>query len=93
MSKTEKHIGHYPNGKKRVEVTLKDGKEDGLYTSWYENGQKLYEGTYKNGERVGLGTMWHENGKRKWEITYKDGKFISSIHWDEYGHCDLYYNQ
>ena len=69
MSKTEKHIGHYPNGKKRVEVTLKDGKEDGLYTSWYEN------------------------GKRKWEITYKDGKFISSIHWDEYGHCDLYYNQ
>jgi len=26
MSKTEKHIEHYPNGQKRIEGTYKDGE-------------------------------------------------------------------
>ena len=31
MSKTEKHIEYWSNGKKRIEGTYKDGKEDGLF--------------------------------------------------------------
>ena len=48
MSKTEKHIGHYPNGKKRVEGIIKNGEKDGLWTEWWQqNGQKRVETTYK----------------------------------------------
>jgi len=52
MSKIEKHIEYYPNGKKLEEGTFKDRKKDGQWTRWYDNGQKCEEITYKNGELV-----------------------------------------
>jgi FKBP-type peptidyl-prolyl cis-trans isomerase len=51
----------YENGQKQIEVTLKDGKEDGLFTEWYENGQKESEVTYKNGELISE-ECWDEDG-------------------------------
>ncbi len=56
--------------------SYKDGKEDGLRTSWYESGQKYFEGTYKDGKKEGLHIEWHENGQKEKEGTYKDGKQI-----------------
>ena len=50
--KKDKYIEYYPNGMKWREVTLKDGKEDGLCTEWYENGQKKWEVTYKDREMI-----------------------------------------
>ena len=66
MSKTEKHIEYWPNGKKKAEGTFK-GKGvrlDGKYTDWYENGQKWHEGTYKDGEMI-KETYWDEDGNKK----------------------------
>ena len=48
---------------------MKNGKKDGLWTSWYENGQKESEETFKDGKRDGLGTWWYENGQKKDEFT------------------------
>jgi len=42
-------------------VYFKDGKLDGLATSWYENGQKKSETTYKDGESVSQ-RSWPSNG-------------------------------
>ena len=53
---------------------MKNGKKDGLWTSWYEIGQKESEETFKDGKRDGLGTWWYENGQKKEEVTFKDGK-------------------
>ena len=52
----------------------KDGKLDGLQTTWYENGQKHYQITTKDGQSNGLTTEWYENGLKFKEEPYKDGK-------------------
>ena len=75
-------------GQKDKEVTYKDGKEDGLWTSWWysSNGQKRYEVTYKEGKEDGLATEWWENGNKYSEKTYKDGKEDGlATSWHEYG--------
>ena len=68
-----------------MEVTYKDGKPEGLSTSWHENGQKKVEATFKDGEFEGLRTEWHENGQKASELTYKDGKRVSLTKWDKEG--------
>jgi len=74
LDKNKFSVGFYDNGKKSYSISLKDGKEDGLWTRWYENGQKRSKGIYKDGKRCGLDTWWYENGQKKGEGTYKDGK-------------------
>ena len=64
----------YDSGQVEMLVKAKDGKEDGLYTSWHENGQKSNEVTYRDGKADGLWTWWRENGQKAEEGTYKDGK-------------------
>ena len=64
----------YENWQKMREVTYKDGKQEGLETTWHENGQKMSEVTYKDGKLEGLETSWHANGQKQSEMTYKDGK-------------------
>jgi antitoxin component YwqK of YwqJK toxin-antitoxin module len=68
---------------KDSEQTWKNGKEDGLYTSWYRNGQKRYESTFKDGKLDGLSTSWYRNGQKKLEATFNSGKLISQVCWDE----------
>ena len=66
-------------GEKEFEGSYKDGKKDGLWTTWYENGQKNSERTYKDNKRDGLWTEWYENGQKKSEGTWKNGKFNKMI--------------
>ena len=68
-----------------AELTFKDGKEEGLKTTWYENGQRMEKGTYKKGKLDGLTVSWHENGQNRTEINYKDGTVISSKYWNSKG--------
>jgi antitoxin component YwqK of YwqJK toxin-antitoxin module len=72
---TYKDVEWYKNGQKEEEVTYKDGKKDGLWTTWYENGQKIQEVTFKNGKMISK-TEWkyYENGQKEEEKTFKDGK-------------------
>ena len=76
---------YHSTGKKKYEENWKDGKEDGLWTSWYENGQKKGEGIFKDGKLDGLVTQWYKNGQKSGEGTYKDGEWISSKTWNEDG--------
>ena len=79
-------VWKHENGKKEKEITIKDGKPDGLWTWWHENGQKKAEANYKDGKPAdGLYTLWHENGQKKYEATFKDGKQISTKKWDQDG--------
>ena len=47
---TGKVFEFHDNGQKKSEITLKDGKEDGLSVTWHENGQKESEYNYKDGK-------------------------------------------
>ena len=51
---------------KRLKKSFKNGKRDGLSTSWYENGQKVSQGTFIAGKLNGVSTGWYKNGKSGW---------------------------
>ena len=55
----------WENGKKRREVTYKNGKEDGLVSSWCSNGQKKDIQIYKNDNLIKLIGKWNEDGSIK----------------------------
>ena len=55
-------------------VNYKNGKQDGITTTWDENGQKESEGNYKNGKTDGTMTTWYENGQKESEANSKNGK-------------------
>jgi hypothetical protein len=63
----------YENGNKKLYGNFKDGKEDGLQTSWYINGQKSAEVNFKDGKGNGLLIWWHPNGQKKFERMEKNG--------------------
>ena len=64
----------YRNGQVRSLIPIKEGKLQGLRTSWYENGQKYWEINFKEGKPHGLATTWHENGQKESEGNFKDGE-------------------
>ena len=78
----------YRNKSGQIETfkRIKDGQENGLYSSWYKTGLKREEGTYKDGKLDGSDTSWHENGQKAYELSYKDGKLDGIFRsWHENG--------
>ena len=65
--KERKWVSYYHStGRKEYQENYKNGKIDGLQTTWYESGQKEIEGTYKDGE-ISLIGEWKEDGSVKEE--------------------------
>tara|TARA_B100000929_G_C15355557_1_gene369115 strand:- start:110 stop:712 length:603 start_codon:yes stop_codon:yes gene_type:complete len=58
---------------------LKNGKEDGIWTTWFENGFKESEFNYIDGKSNGKGYWWWENGKMKSEGNFLDDEFDGKI--------------
>ena len=71
---TGKSSKFYENGKKEFEVTIKDGKEDGLVVKWHKNGQKKAEVNRLAGKPEGIHWEWYESGQKRGEINWKNGK-------------------
>ena len=66
---TDKH----PNGKKRLEIPIKNGKVNGMSKEWAKNGQKIHETTYVNGVQNGRETHWYVMGQKKLEVNLVQG--------------------
>lgn len=64
----------HPNGKKKLEASIKDGKLHGFVREWARNGQKIYETTYEMGVQTDKETQWYANGVKSLEIGYKNGE-------------------
>lgn len=81
------------NGQKQKEADYKDGKENGLTTSWDESGKKILVANYKDGKQDGLTTSWnYENGQKK-ETDYKHGE-RNGLHttWNKKGYKEAEIN-
>ena len=70
MSKKQKHIEYWPNGKKKTERNDMDGLRDYKLTDWYENGQKRQKLIYKFKDAdpdliKGKVKTWYKNGQKK----------------------------
>ena len=71
----------YANGAKQSEVSVVDGKKQGMFVSWYPNGKQKDEVPYVDGVREGKTHEWHENGKLKFEGTYVDDQLEGPATW------------
>lgn len=72
---------YHPNGEKKAEYTLVNGKINGPSKIFNENGQLIKTGTYKNGLANGSFTEFEEDGFKIYEYRrvngLKNGKVIS----------------
>tara|TARA_Y100001934_G_C12317249_1_gene758162 strand:+ start:517 stop:1104 length:588 start_codon:yes stop_codon:yes gene_type:complete len=83
---TGKAVTYWQNGRKKTEISFKDGKRDGTKTHWYASGKMLSEINYKNGKHDGLLSAWYENGHWKRTGNSVDGKMVEIwTNWYENG--------
>jgi antitoxin component YwqK of YwqJK toxin-antitoxin module len=70
---------YFENGKIQQEGFFKDGKLDGVWTSYDVNGNKLAVATYDNGEKTGKWFFW--NGTNLNEVDYSNSRIASVKTW------------
>jgi antitoxin component YwqK of YwqJK toxin-antitoxin module len=66
----------YPDGKQKLQIALKDGKQHGPRTEWDDKGAKRFEANYVEGKLHGTATRWFPDG-RKVVQKYEEGKLVS----------------
>lgn len=66
----------YESGQLDMEMSLVNGKLNGLTRQWYENGQLQAAGTFVDGKENCLTRSWDERGQLSHEATYVDGKIV-----------------
>jgi len=67
-------LERHPNGSKKLEGTLKDGKTEGPAIYWSESGAKVSECFFRADEAEGTGVFWYESGAKLAERQYRKGK-------------------
>lgn len=67
-------IEEFADGRKKMQVPIKEGKINGTVRQWAVNGQKTFEAEYEMGVQVGVETQWFANGQKSLEIPYREGK-------------------
>ncbi len=63
----------FPNGKRQMEVQIKNGKIHGKVKEWERSGKKVFEAEYENGAQVGKEEQWYSDGFNKLLIYYQNG--------------------
>jgi antitoxin component YwqK of YwqJK toxin-antitoxin module len=70
---------YFENGKVQQEGFFKNGKLDGVWTSYDVNGNKLAVATYDNGEKTGKWFFW--TGTNLNEVDYSNSRIASVKTW------------
>lgn len=73
----------HPNGTRRLEYHLVDGKRDGPEVTYDDAGRKLSETTYRAGARAGVAMRWDVAGQKR-----EAGRYVGDMKhgvWIEYG--------
>lgn len=64
----------FPNGKKRMEMPIKNGKIHGVSKEWSDKGKKNLERHFIMGIPNGKEKQWYPNGEKQVELNYVNGK-------------------
>ncbi len=70
---------YFDSGQVQQEGFFKDGKLDGVWTSYSTNGTKIAVATYKNGEKTGKWFFW--NNDILHEVDYTNSKIAAVKTW------------
>jgi hypothetical protein len=66
----QKHL--YEDDSIKCAYETKQGRLDGLYSSYYKTGQKKAEGKFENNYRIGKWTVWDSTGRIRMQRSYSD---------------------
>lgn len=72
---------YFANGKIQQQGFFKNGKLDGIWTSYDANGNKLAVATYNNGEKTGKWFFW--TGASLTEVDYTNSRIASVRTWKQ----------
>lgn len=67
-------VGFSQEGHISYEGNFKNGKAEGLWTTFFPDGKPRWQGIKKQGINDGPFTLWYENGRKKLTGTYLKGK-------------------
>ncbi len=71
---TEKYTENYPDGAKKLEVSMRDGFRDGWYREYHPNGELKVKGRYRADQKDGTWKYYNESGKLTAKKKYENGK-------------------
>jgi antitoxin component YwqK of YwqJK toxin-antitoxin module len=63
-----------PSGNIREIRSYREGKKDGIWTTWNETGKKTAEASFKNGMKDGFWYVWDDHGIKRYEMFYERGE-------------------
>ncbi len=66
-------IEYFENGNVLREMTIRDGRENGIEREYYENGKLRVETNVINSQADGLSKLYNEDGKLYMEINWVNG--------------------
>ena len=69
----EKKEEFYPNGKKKLEVSVRDGFRHGRYIEYHPNGRVKARGNYRNDKQDGVWRFFDQDGKLIRKRKYRSG--------------------
>ena len=72
---------YFENGKIQQQGFFKNGKLDGVWTSYDANGNKLAVATFNNGEKTGKWFFW--TGTNLTEVDYTNSRIASVKTWKQ----------
>jgi len=79
-------VEDYGKDSRKLAISIRNGRADGLSRGWHENGQMEVEETFAGGISNGVRTRWHVNGVKKSEASIVDGKITGRyVGWHDNG--------
>ena len=64
---------YHRTNQKKSEANYKDGKKEGLTTTWHRNGEMSSQVHFKNNVENGILQKWTQEGDLCWKVEYIDG--------------------
>jgi antitoxin component YwqK of YwqJK toxin-antitoxin module len=85
LAKTDgTHVERYPNGKKKSEYTILEGRLHGPYQMWFIDGKPFVETTYERGELHGTYHYWSDGSRKIRTCHYERGVLHGNFQvWDD----------
>lgn len=75
---TEKQEQFYPNGTKKLEVSVRDGFRHGRYLEYHPNGRIKVRGNYRNDKQDGLWRYFDQNGNQTHKRKFRNGEEVEA---------------
>jgi antitoxin component YwqK of YwqJK toxin-antitoxin module len=80
------YLEQYPNGIKKIEGKMENGRREGIWYAWYEDGTMWSTAHYHNGLRNGYSVLYYPDGTKRIEGSYRNGKQVGTWQfWDVAG--------